>query len=521
MYRATFLIVGLVWALAGNAQAAEAASNAPPATTAEHRKEGAEDSGKDKSKEPKERLSESSHTVTISGQEIAYKAAAGTILLRDEDDKPTASIFYIAYTREAVKDLAARPVTFSFNGGPGSSSVWMHLGLLGPRRVHLAEDGSAVPPPYRLEDNEYSLLDVTDLVFIDPVSTGFSRAIPPKDAKKFHGLREDAASVAEFIRLYITRNNRWSSPKFIIGESYGTTRAAALSGELSQRLRLNVNGIMLVSTVLNFETLDFNPGNDLPYVLYLPSYTATAWFHKKLPAELQRRPLAEVFGLAERFASGEYSAALFSGSSLSPADRRRLVEQYARFTGLSTNYVDRANLRVPLGRFASELLSDENRVVGRYDSRYKGYVRDRLSSRMEQDPSYEAVASAFASTFNGYIRTELKYETDLPYEILTSVGPWNWDQSNSYVDVGETLASALTRNPFLKVHVSSGYYDLATPLFATRYTFDHLNVDPALLKNLTLDTYTAGHMMYLNTPDLRKSKEDLARFIITSIPARE
>ena len=363
------------------------------------------------------------------------------------------------------------------------------------------------------------MLDESDLVFIDPVSTGFSRAIPPKDANKFHGLHEDAASVADFIRLYVTRNQRWGSPKFIIGESYGTTRAAALSGELSDRLHMNVNGIMLVSTVLNFQTLDFNAGNDLPYILYLPSYATTAWFHKKLPPDLQQRSVAEVYSLAEAFAAKDYSAALFEGSSLSPEDRRKVIEQYARFTGLPTNYVDRANLRVPLGRFASELMADENRVIGRYDSRYLGYIRDRLANHMEQDPSYEAVASAFASTFNNYVRTDLKYETDLTYEVLTSVGRWNWDQSNGYVDVAETLADAITRNPFLRVHVSSGYYDLATPLFATHYTFDHLNVDPALAKNVVLDTYTAGHMMYLNLADLKKSKTDLARFIASSIPA--
>ena len=496
--------------------AAEIRSNAPPQAASTPGKEPAKEAGKEKTKEPEEKLVHTEHSATIGGHEIRYKATAGTILLRDEDDKPTASIFYIAYTREGVA-LSNRPVTFSFNGGPGSSSVWMHLGMLGPRRVRLAEDGSALPPPYRLVDNEFSLLDETDLVFIDPVSTGYSRAIPPKDAGKFHGLQEDAASVAEFIRLYMTRNNRWGSPKFIIGESYGTTRAAALSGELSQRLKMNVNGIMLVSTVLNFETLGFSPGNDLPYVLYVPTYTTTAWFHKKLSPDLQQRSLPEVYALAEAFASGEYSSALFRGSSLAPEARRKVIAEYARLTGLTTNFVERANLRVPLGRFGSELLADESRVIGRYDSRYTGYVRDRLANRMEQDPSYEAVASAFASTFNTYVRTELNYETDLPYEVLASVGRWNWDQTNGYVDVAETLAGALTRNPFLRVHVSSGYYDLATPFFATRYTFDHLAIDPALVKNLTLDTYTAGHMMYLNLPDLKKSKANLARFITSSV----
>jgi carboxypeptidase C (cathepsin A) len=490
--------------------AAESPSNAPPS---EARPPGAE-AGKERPKEPQEKAVQTSHNITIDGKRLSYTATAGTILLRDEEeDKPIASIFYIAYTRDETKDLATRPITFSFNGGPGSSSVWMHLGLLGPRRVHLAEDGGALPAPYQLQDNEYSLLDETDLVFIDPVSTGYSRAIPPKEARRFHGLREDVRSVADFIRLYVTRHKRWPSPKFVIGESYGTTRAAALSGELSDQLKMNVNGIMLVSTVLNFQTLDAKPGNDLPFVLYLPSYAVTAWFHKKLAPELQALPLADVFNQAQTFATGDYKTALFEASALDDAARAKVVAQYARLTGLSTNYVDRANLRVPLFRFASELLADENRVIGRYDGRYKGYVRDRLAGRMEQDPSYEAVASAFASTFNNYIRVELKYETDLPYEVLTSVQPWNWDTSNGYVDVADILADVLTRNPFLKVHVSSGYYDLATPLLATQYTFNHLGVDQALLSNITLDSYTAGHMMYLNLPDLKKSKIDLARFI--------
>lgn len=476
--------------------------------------------GKDKAKDGEERLVETKHTVLIGGQSVAYTARAGTLILRDQEDKATAAIFYIAYSRDNVTNLSARPVTFSFNGGPGSSSVWMHLGLLGPRRVVLKEDGDRLPPPYRLTDNAYSLLDETDLVFIDPVSTGFSRATKPEDARKFHGLREDATSVAEFIRLYVTRQKRWASPKFIIGESYGTTRAAALSGELAQRHRMNVNGIMLVSTVLNFQTIDFDEGNDLPFVLYLPTYTATAWYHKKLPSDLQKLTLREVVARAEAFAAGEYNTALLRGSALSASDRKKMVQQVARFTGLSESFVDRANLRVRNHRFSAELLAQEQRVVGRFDSRYQGLVRDRLAAGAEQDPSFEAVTSAFASTFNHYIRTELNYETDQPYEILAGVGPWNWGEKNGYVNVSETLASAMTRNPFLKVHVSSGFYDLATPWFATHYTLTHLNIDPALMKNVTHDDYAAGHMMYLNLPDLKKQKEDLAKFIRTACPAQ-
>jgi carboxypeptidase C (cathepsin A) len=467
-----------------------------------------------KPEEKEEKLVETKHKVTIAGQEISYTAKAGTILLRDAEQKPTASIFYIAYSRDGVGDLTARPITFSFNGGPGSSSVWLHLGLLGPRRVVLEADGMPLPPPYKLQDNEYSLLDETDLVFIDPVSTGYSRAAKPEDAKKFHGVREDIASVAEFIRIYATRNKRWLSPKFIIGESYGTTRAAGLSGELGGRHRMFVNGIMLVSTVLNFQTIRFAEGNDLPYVLYLPSYSATAWYHKKLPPDLQQLKLEDLLAKAEKFAAGEYNEALLRGASLSKEERQKIVRELARFTGLPERYVDRSELRIGLSRFAKELLADEDQVIGRFDSRYKGPVRDRLAISMEYDPSGEGVFSAFTSTMNHYMRSELDYESDLSYEILTgAVQPWNWGENNGYLNVGETLADSLTRNPFLKIHVSDGYYDMATPYFATRYTVNHLGAAPELRKNITVDSYTAGHMMYLNLPDLKKQKADLARFI--------
>lgn len=490
------------------------AAEAPPRKDAKPAADAATDASKTKGKDSEEKLVETKHKITVSGQEINYTARAGTILLRDAEEKPTASIFYIAYTRDSISNVATRPLTFSFNGGPGSSSVWLHMGLLGPRRVVLEADGMPLPPPYKLQDNEDSLLDETDLVFIDPVSTGYSRATKPEDAKKFHGVKEDIASVGEFIRLYVTRHKRWPSPKFIIGESYGTTRAAGLSGELGGRHRMNVNGIMLVSTVLNFQTLRFADGNDLPYVLYLPSYTATAWYHKKLPSDLQQLKLPEVLAKAEAFAAGEYNAALLRGASLPADERKKIVRELGRFTGLRATYVDRADLRIPLNRFARELLADENRVIGRYDGRYTGFVRDRTASSMEYDPSGEGVFSAFTSTFNDYIRRELFFESDMSYEILTgAVQPWNWGENNGYLNVAETLANSLTRNPFLRIYVAEGYYDLATPYFATRYTFNHLGTDSELAKNITIDDYTAGHMMYLNHPDQQKQKADLARFI--------
>ncbi len=467
----------------------------------------------DKPEDKSEKKTSTDHSLMINGQKVDFTATAGMLSLKDGEGKVTADIFYIAYTKKGVADPASRPLTFSFNGGPGSSSVWMHLGLLGPKRVKLRDDGFAVPPPYQLVENEFSLLDETDLVFIDPVGTGYSRASKPDEAKNFYGVNEDARSIAEFIRLYITKNTRWPSPKFLIGESYGTTRAAALSGELLRSHRMNLNGIMLVSTVLNFQTIWGAEGNDLPFVLFLPSFTATAWYHQKLPADLQKKPLAEVLKESEKFTSGDYNQALLLGAALPAPQRAAVVKQMARLTGLSEAFVAASDLRVPLSRFNAELLRDQRLVTGRFDSRYTSYMRDRLGNEAERDPSADAVFSAFASTFNHYVRHDLKFEDDRPYNILGGVGKWNWDAENQFANVSEILAESMTANPFLKVHVSNGFYDMATPYYAARYTFSHLNIHPELMKNITQDDYTAGHMMYLNLPDLKKQKEDLAKFI--------
>jgi carboxypeptidase C (cathepsin A) len=468
---------------------------------------------------PEEKSVQSKHALKIGGQEIKYTATAGTILLKLEDGTPKASIFYVAYTKDDVSDVSQRPITFSFNGGPGSASVWLHLGLLGPRRVQMGDAGSLLPPPYKLVDNDASLLDVSDLVFIDPVSTGYSRAVPGEAPKQFHGVEEDVQSVAEFIRLYATRNKRWSSPKFLAGESYGTTRAAGLSGYLQQRFGMYLNGIVLISTILNFETAEFDAGNDLPYVLYLPTYTAIAWYHKKLPPELQG-DLQKAVEESRKFAVGEYSDALMTGDSLSASRRSDVAQKLARLTGLSPDYIDRTNLRIEIMRFTKELLRSERKTVGRIDGRFTGFDRDAAGETPEFDPSIAAIIGPYSGMLNDYARNDLKFDSDLPYEVLTGrVRPWNYaPYENRYVNVAETLRKAMTQNPFLHVFVAKGYYDLATPFFAADYTFDHLDLDPSLRKNLSSASYEAGHMMYVHPPSLLKLKQDIARFISTSLP---
>ncbi len=478
---------------------------------------------------PQEETSETKHTVVINGQEIRYTVTAGTILLKEEaeegeekkseGEKPKASIFFIAYTKDDVTDVSQRPLTFSFNGGPGSSSVWLHLGVLGPRRVLTDPEGHPLPPPYRLVDNEHSLLDVTDLVFIDPVSTGYSRVVPGEKAAQFHDFKKDIESVGEFIRLYTTRSKRWPSPKFLIGESYGTTRAAGLSGFLQNRHGMYLNGIMLVSTILNFQSARFDPGNDLPYILFLPTFTATAWYHKQLADDLQQ-DLYKTLKEVEAFAQGEYTLALMQGADLPDDERKQIVHKLARYTGLSKAYIEQTNLRINIHRFVKELLRDQRRTVGRLDSRFTGIDRDAAGEKYDYDPSYAAIHGPYTATLNDYVRTELEFESDLPYEILTGrVQPWNYDKyQNQYVNVAETLREAITQNPCLKVFVANGYFDLATPYFATRYTFNHLGLDPSLQNNISMGYYEAGHMMYIHQPSLAQLKNDLAGFIHSARP---
>jgi carboxypeptidase C (cathepsin A) len=494
------------------------ADNPAPSDRSKEKKEADEKKSKEE-KAKEEKPSVTHHSITLGGKAFAYTSAAGYLPMKDENGKLKANIFYVAYTKDGAP--ARRPITFAFNGGPGSSSVWLHLGLLGPRRVLMTDDGWAPPPPYRLVDNEQSWLAYTDLVFIDPVTTGFSRPAEGEKPEQFHGVEGDIQSVGDFIRLWTTRNARWSAPKFLAGESYGTTRAAGLSGYLQDRYGMYLNGIVLISSILNFQTAYFNVGNDLPFVLFLPTYTTTAWYHKKLPPEL----LAD-FGRAtaesEAFASNDYTLALMKGDRLSASEREAIVQKLVRLTGLSAAVIEENNLRVDLPTFNRELLRAEKKVVGRLDSRFTVVGRPTGDRNIGSDPSYAAIYGVYTAMLNDYVRSELKYENDLPYEILTSrVRPWNYaPYENQYVNVAETLRGAMVQNPALKVFFAAGYYDFATPYFAAQYTIDHMGLDPALRKNIQLDHFEAGHMMYIHKPSLEKLAKDIPAFYAAAAPEK-
>lgn len=479
------------------------------------------DAPEKKDAEPKPSVTH--HKATIAGQEFAYTATAGKMVLKTDEGDPKANVFYIAYTKDGVKDLAARPVTYCFNGGPGSSSVWLHIGMLGPRRVKLDSDAKTLPPPAQLIDNPFSLLDVTDLVFIDPVSTGYSRPVKGENKNQFHGYDEDIRSVGQFIHDYTVKAGRWSSPKFLIGESYGGIRAAGLTGELQNRYHLYLNGVVLISAVVDFQTLISAGNNDIPYALFLPSYAATAWYHKALSDDMQAKSLDEVVAAAEKFALGPYLHGLAAGDSLSKEDRQELVARMARLTGLSKEYIDRSNLRVPMFRFGKELLRDRRKIVGRFDSRYVGLSTDLVGESAEYDPSASAVFGAFTAAMNDYLRSVLKVEEDRVYEILSSqVQPWDYSEfTNRFVDASSTLQQAMVENPFLKVFAACGHFDLATPQLAMQYTRDHLQLPAEVRENFELGFYDAGHMMYVHEPSLKKLREDLLMFYESAIPQSE
>ena len=456
------------------------------------------------------------HSLKFSnGNSIDYKATAGYTILKTEEGKERAKMFFIAYTKDGEKDPSKRPVTFAFNGGPGSSSVWLHMGALGPKRIVMTDMGDATPPPYQVVDNEYSWLEYTDLVFIDPVMTGYSRPADSTDKKEFTGYVEDIESMGEFIRLYTSRYERWASPKYLAGESYGTTRACGLAGHLQDRYGFYLNGLVLISQITNFQTARFEIGNDLPYPLFLPTYSATAWYHKQLDPSFS--DLNQLLKEVEAFALNEYTLALTKGDALPENEKNAVAEKLAKYTGVSKAYILQANLRPVIHRFVKELRRDEGVTVGRLDSRFTGSDYDGTQDGYEFDPSYnKAIYGPYTMAVNDHISRTLEFESDLPYEILTGrVRPWNYDNvQNKYLNVSETLRQAMHKNPHLKVLICNGYYDLATPYFATQYTMDHLFLQDDLKKNITMKYYEAGHMMYIHKPSLVKFAGDVRGFYL-------
>jgi carboxypeptidase C (cathepsin A) len=471
----------------------------------------------------KEESSVTDHTAHINGQSIPYKATASTTMLRNEEGEPTGLLYSVAYTRSDVKDLSSRPVSFLYNGGPGSATMWLHMGAFGPRRVSTVDASFTPPAPYKLVDNGESLLDKTDLVFIDAMGTGYSHAVGKGKQHDFEGIDEDAAAFGQFIETYINRNDRWNSPKFLIGESYGTFRSAVLGNYLQSFYNMHLNGIVLISSVLDLSSLTFGPGDDRVYEYYLPSYAAVAWYHKAL----KNRPadLAGFVDEARKYAAGDYATALFKGDKISAAEKKAVAEKLSYFTGLSEDYLMRANLRVTLGQFNVELERSKGLTIGRIDARFTGYTPDVLSESSQGDPEGPAVGGAFTAMLNEYNHDELKFGQDRVYHNTSSGGGgWDWNRTGGRggrggggfpgaPNVGGDLKSAMITNPTLHVEVENGYYDFATPFFAMEFTVSHLGLPAELQSHVDMKYYPAGHMMYLDDKSRSMLHNNIAAFI--------
>jgi len=507
------------------AESTPATAPAPSAQPAPPAKPGAPDAGKE-SKELHFDVSEVPPVVThqqatVNGRVLRYTATAGRLPIKRGDGKIEAEMFFVAYTLDG-ENLAQRPLTFAFNGGPGSSSVWLHLGALGPRRVVLQPGGFMPAAPYRLQDNQYSLLDKSDLVLVDAMATGWSRAEDEATTKKFLGVEGDLDAFGEFIRLYITRYGRWASPLFLFGESYGTTRAAGLSGYLSDR-GISFNGIVLLSTAMDFQTLEFQKNNDVPYILIIPSYTMIAAYHHKLASDLTQ-DLAKTRAEVEQWASTTYAQALAKGDAMSPQERQSVIDQMSRYTGLSKEVIDQADLRIDVAQFTHYLLIDQKLRVGRLDGRYTGPDPQGLMDTPFYDPAESALLPPFTAMFNNYVRNDLGYKTDMPYFVF-AMGEglwrqWNWGSAvKGFPDTATALRAAMVKDPYLRVLVLEGYYDLATPYYAANYVVDHLNLPANFRKGISVETYDSGHMVYVNEQALAKLKQDVVRFMDSAMPA--
>ncbi len=493
----TFLCSVLMGTLSASAQTPEATKPDPPTEP--------------KSPDKKFKPLELEGKITIEGKEIPYKAIADRITLKNDEGKERASIFHVTYLRTGTTDPSTRPVMFCFNGGPGSSAVWLHLGVLGPKRVELPGDGTTAPaPPAKLIDNPYSILDVCDLVFVDPVSTGFSRA--EKDAKPgdFHGVDEDIESVGDFVRRWVTENKRWSSPKYLLGESYGGIRVAGLSQHLQSRFGMSLNGVVMLSSLLDFRTLQGSQGSDLSYQVFLSAFTGTAHHHGKIKGDRDKL-VAE----ARDFAFGEYGSALIKGNDIAEADLKRLSAKLAQLTGISADLWEKNQLRIDPTQFRAELLREEGKVLGRFDARVAWDATSKTALQPDYDPSYALAYGVFATAMLDFLGRGLKSNEEQPYEILTGkVQPWRWNANNQIVNLSGRLSSAMRDNPHLRVLVMGGYTDLATPPDGIAYSMRHLlNLPAGARDNIQYTFYDGGHMFYLNPPDLVKTRTDLVKFL--------
>jgi carboxypeptidase C (cathepsin A) len=473
-----------------------------------------------------EQLVSKSYTGKFGKAKIAYTATAATQVIEREDDRK-AAFFYVAYTMDDAEP-ADRPIVFAFNGGPGSSTVWLHLGLFGPKRVEFDDEGQPVGIPGRLVDNEHSILDVADVVHVDAIGTGLSRAHPKDKEKEYHHFSRDINAFSDFIISYLSRNGRWASPVFLAGESYGTTRGAAIAANLFEKHGLQLNGILLISVAMSFQTIAmdveggylFHRGNDLPFLTHLPTYAATAWYHGVLSKKHQSKSLREFLDEVEEFALGPYWSALALGDRIAEPERKKIVKRVADYTGLAEDYVDSYDMRIHIMRFCKELLRPQRKTVGRLDSRYTGYDRVADGDNLESDPAANLTMGPMSSALNAYLRSELGFKTDDFYEILSMEVNQRWDYEdfkNKYVDTSEKLREVMSRSQRMKVFVACGYYDLATPHLASEYTFSHMGLDPEIRKNVSMKYYDAGHMMYIHKPSLVQLAADMREFIGASL----